>query len=267
MASAQQAVDAAIKEVSRLGKLVSGGNGKQIRSGDERDSVKATSLSWFNVHRRSIADALGDPALVEIDQQYRRLLLASDRSPSRTKTVADIKALHKSLAGMRSTKIVELGGSTLPTNTSDLPPSFSMLAADLKMQEILTRRWAECTICLAAGAPLSATVMMGGLLEGLLLARILKQSNQAAVFTAGAAPRDRAGQPKQLKDWMLKDFISVAHELGWISVSAKDVGEVLRDYRNYIHPQKEFSHGVNLSGDDATILWEVTKSISRQLLR
>jgi len=65
---------------------------------------------------------------------------------------------------------------------------------------------------------------------------------------------------------MLKNFIDVAHELGWISQSAKDVGVVLGEYRNYIHPQKELSHGVVLTKDDGAILWGVAKSISKQLL-
>jgi hypothetical protein len=59
----------------------------------------------------------------------------------------------------------------------------------------------------------------------------------------------------------------VAHELGWITVSAKDVGAVLRDYRNYIHPQKQLSHGVQLTPEDATLFWEISKSISRQIVR
>ena len=47
----------------------------------------------------------------------------------------------------------------------------------------------------------------------------------------------------------------------------RSVGVVLRDYRNYIHPQKELSHGVTLTVPDAQILWEAGKSISRQLLK
>jgi hypothetical protein len=48
--------------------------------------------------------------------------------------------------------------------------------------------------------------------------------------------------------------------------TAKDVGAVLRDYRNYIHPQKQLSHGVHLKLDDARLFWEVSKSISRQVI-
>jgi len=39
------------------------------------------------------------------------------------------------------------------------------------------------------------------------------------------------------------------------------------EYRNYIHPHKEHSHGITISPDDARTLWEVAKSVSRQVLR
>src|SRR5207248_2621685 len=111
------------------------------------------------------------------------------------------------------------------------------------------------------------TVMMGGILEGLLLARINQLPNQGPVHTATAAPKDKAGKTLLLKDWGLKNFIDVAHELQWITTTAKDIGEVLRDYRNYIHPQKEFSHGISLTTGDAEMLWNITKSMITQILK
>lgn len=42
---------------------------------------------------------------------------------------------------------------------------------------------------------------------------------------------------------------------------------VLRDYRNYIHPEKERSHDVVLGAADSAMFWEVAKSLTRQLLR
>jgi len=54
--------------------------------------------------------------------------------------------------------------------------------------------------------------------------------------------------------------------LKWISQSAKDVGDVLRDFRNYVHPQKELSHGVIIIKDDAILFWEIAKNITRQIL-
>jgi hypothetical protein len=135
------------------------------------------------------------------------------------------------------------------------------------MQQILKRRWEEVQVCVIGKANLAATVMMGGLLESLLLARINGSPAKAAVFTATAAPRDKkTGKTLPLPDWKLIHMVEVAHELKWITKSAKDVGNVLRDFRNYIHPQKEFTDGVMISSDDASMFWEVTKSITRQVL-
>jgi hypothetical protein len=108
--------------------------------------------------------------------------------------------------------------------------------------------------------------MMGGLLEALLLARINRESNKTPIFKTSKAPKDKGGKTRPLNEWMLRGYIDVAHEMGWISQSARDVGDVLRDYRNYIHPYKEISHGVTIQGKDAVVLWEVSKSISRQII-
>jgi hypothetical protein len=108
---------------------------------------------------------------------------------------------------------------------------------------------------------------MGGLLESLFLARINREPNQAAVFTATAAPRNtKTGQTLPLKEWGLKDYIAVARELRWIPQSVKDVGEIVRDYRNYIHPQKELSHQIDLTIADAQMFWQVSKAIFGYLL-
>ena len=106
----------------------------------------------------------------------------------------------------------------------------------------------------------------GGMLEGLLLAKINLLKDKKEVFMANNTPKDKNGKILELKDWKLKDFINVSHELGWISKTAKDISEVLRDYRNYIHPQKEYSYKAKLSSKDAITLWEITKTITRELL-
>jgi hypothetical protein len=69
-----------------------------------------------------------------------------------------------------------------------------------------------------------------------------------------------------LSEWTLRHYIDVGHELGWISRSGKDVAAVLRDYRNYVHPEKQRSHGVTLNAYDSSMFWEVTKSLAQQLL-
>ena len=96
--------------------------------------------------------------------------------------------------------------------------------------------------------------MMGGLLEGLSLVRIERLVDKSPVFTANTAPKDRAGKTLDLKEWMLSNYIDVAHELNWISDTYRDAGEILRDYRNYIHPHKEHRHKKKISPADSKVL-------------
>jgi hypothetical protein len=144
---------------------------------------------------------------------------------------------------------------------------FGSLISDPKMLGILERQWTETLACQRVGADLAATVMLGGLLEALFLARINRLKNAAPVFTAPAAPKDKNGKTRPLKEWGLKDYLDVAKELGWIRQSAKDVGQVLRDYRNYIHPEKELSHGITVVAEDTAMFVNVLSSIAEQIIK
>ncbi len=148
----------------------------------------------------------------------------------------------------------------------EAPPDFAALSAEAAMKAILERRWHECQRCIRAGAPLAATVMMGGLLEALFVVRANLLTNKAALFRAKSTPMDfKTKKPLALTEWTLRPYIDVAAELGWITSSGKGVAAVLRDYRNYIHPEKERAHGVDLNEHDSGMFWEVTKSLARQL--
>lgn len=262
MNEADEAIYQAIKEAERIRSVIRKKKAPQVR-GSERDVVRATALTWFQSHRPKLVAVFSEPDLQPVDEMYKTVVEASHKSASRSGYVDTFKDIGDSLVHLRSGNAVKLAAAT----TTDAPPNFSKLISDPAMQVILGKRWVECVTCLSHGAPLAATVMIGGLLEGLLLARVNKETNKAPIFTAAAAPRDKQNKTLTLKDWTLQDYIAVAHELKWISVAAKDVGVVLRDYRNYIHPQKELSHGVSLTPQDAGVLWEVGKSIARQLLK
>jgi hypothetical protein len=269
---AQQTIEAAIEESERLQRILKKQSSNQVTAENEKQIVKATALAWFNKHRNTIAPLLGDDFLQPGDDLYRLLLAYAARATRRRKYLDVIKALTKTLSALQNDHVVLLskppGAAPAPAPTADTPPAFTPLISDAKMQAILQKRWQECVICVRHGAPLAATVMMGGILEGLLLARINQLPSQAPVHTAAAAPKDKAtGKTLQLKDWGLKNFIDVAHELGWITTTAKDIGDVLRDYRNYIHPQKEFSHGISLAPGDADMLWNIAKSMILQILK
>ena len=252
-----------------MNKILHKNHTKQVQSDDERQVIKATAYAWFQTRRPIIVPVLGDDRLRDLDTEYQLLLSASGRAILRSKYTENLKRIKTLLVQILADHVITLSADSASPEpqTSDVSPDFATLVADTKMQAILANRWQECVKCVGAGAPLAATVMMGGVLEGLLLARINLLNDKSPVFKAATAPKDRTGTPLRLNEWGLKNYLDVAHELGWISRTTKDVGEVVRDYRNYIHPQKEFSHGISISVDDARTLWEVAKSVAHQVLR
>jgi len=266
MADALSHVEAAIAEATKARGSLTRSQTRQVRSAAEMDQLKAVAFAWFKTHRPAIAVGLVDLSVV--DGAYHAVLEASARLSARTTYAEALRVAKSALVDVR--KLVASAFAEPPasvTTTTESPPGFAALTADPSMQRILDRRWGEVQQCVGAGAYLAATVMMGGLLETLLLARINVTKNKAPIFTAKSAPRDKTTkQTLLLSDWKLVNMVEVAHEVGWITKSAKDVGNVLRDFRNYIHPHKEHTDGVKISAEDARMFWEVCKAISRQVL-
>jgi hypothetical protein len=253
-------LSAALLDVKRLRGALASVRTPQVRGAETQGHVKAVSLAWFQTHKSLVAGLVD---LGPVDSLFTELLTLSEKAPSTKKVRGVVKRLQAELVRLQVSLV---SAPAAPAATPDAPLSFAAVP-DALMRQVLARRWQECVTCLSAGAPLAATVMMGGLLESLFLARVNRESDKQPIFTAKSSPKDpKTQQPLSLRDWTLKDYIAVAHELRWIPQSVKDVSEVVRDYRNYIHPQKELAHQVSLTAADAKMFWEVSKAISGHLL-
>jgi uncharacterized protein YhaN len=256
-------IDEAILQIETLQKVLKRSKSIQIKNVDDKSTIKASALSWFQNIRGKLP--LVESQLKEIDDNYKSLLEAAEKNTTKTKYLVELKNLRSALIKLRSDNIVSISNQS--TQSPDVPPDFSVLIKDEKMKVILLKRWAECLKCIAVDAPLSSVVMMGGMLEAILLARINSFADKSKIFKAKCAPIDKkTTKVYPLQEWTLRNYIDVAHELNWISQSAKDIGEVLRDYRNYIHPYKELSHGIIIIKSDAELFWQITKSIINQIL-
>jgi hypothetical protein len=264
MSGTTDPIEACLREVEQARNRVSRIKTKQVTSADDRDYLKSVAYAWFKSHRPSLVTAIGEDSLESVDLELRTILDATARASAKGTYRAALKNAKDALASLRGVTLIPRPSLA---SAPDSPPDFGALAADTTMKAILDRRWNECQTCVRAGAPLAATVMMGGLLEALFVARANLMTNKAPLFRAKATPVDsKTKKPLALPEWTLRPYIDVGAELGWISRSGKDVAAVLRDYRNYIHPEKERAHAVSLSDHDSEMFWEVTKSLARQLL-
>ena len=90
---------------------------------------------------------------------------------------------------------------------------------------------------------------------------------KAAFYTATAGPKDGAGKPLHLQDWKLKHLVDAAHEIGWITTPSQQVSDMLRDFRNLIHPYKQYREKLHITAGDASLLWTVSKHLLLELLR
>jgi hypothetical protein len=268
MSTAPTPIDTALAEAQLLRTRTKNKKTHQVKSADEREIIKATALAWFNNHRKQLTPVFTTADLAEIDKLYQRVFAASNKTVVRSIYLDLLKQITESLAEFRSTNVIRLSEASFSPPTTDIPPDFSPVVSNDVMKKILEDRWNEIVACVAAKAPLSSMVMMGGLLEGILYAKIEKLSDKSPVFKAAAAPKDsKTGHTKPLDKWGLQNYLDVAKELKWITQTIHGIGDVVRDYRNFVHPHKQHSEGMFVDPEDAKILWEISKSIARQALK
>ena len=266
MSTAVDAVDAAIRELTKAHTLVSKLQTKQVRREDDLAVLKSTAYAWFKTHRPLVQSHSLSGNLSEVDARYNNILDSTDRAVVKNKYLTEIKQSKRALTSIRSALLTS-PAVPLTSDTDDQEPDFSPLAGSEEMREVLTRRWHECRKCVKADAHLAAIVMIGGMLEALFVARANKLDNKAALISATSAPKDKkSGKTVEYQKWMLDSYIKVGCELNWITDSAKQIADVLKEYRNYVHPEKELRHGVELDRNDSAIFWQVTKELARQLL-
>jgi hypothetical protein len=258
-------IDKAIIQIESLSKVLKRNHSNRVQSLDEKGLVKATALSWFRNWRLELN--LDNVIFSNADNIYKFLLEACEKRTERSIYIKQLNSLKNELIKIRSENIVNISLQTNQNNIPDISPNFNPLIQDEKMISILKNRWEECVKCIVANSPLSSVVMMGGILEAILLAKINTYPDKAIIFKLKSAPIDKkTSKVLPLHDWTLKNYIEISHEIGWITQSVKNVGEVLRDYRNYIHPYKEYSHGIKIIKSDAELFWNITKSIIKQVI-
>jgi hypothetical protein len=124
--------------------------------------------------------------------------------------------------------------------------SFSFVL-DPDLRQIVQRDYVELKLRLfPSGAWKSTVVMAGSILEAILYDRLSSPTRLGLAMGSSKAPRKKNGTTKDItKDtsgdkWTLEDLIEVASDVRLLPTDqARTFDQVLRDYRNFIHPKKE----------------------------
>jgi hypothetical protein len=137
-------------------------------------------------------------------------------------------------------------------------PNFASLVTDAELARVLSNRWTEANLSFEAGAYLATVILLGSILEGVLLSKIEK--NPAQANKASSCPKDRTGKPLPISEWKLQNLIEVTHECGWLKKEYRDFSHVIRDYRNFVHPNKERKEGIIFDVNISRVVWEVVSA-------
>jgi hypothetical protein len=115
--------------------------------------------------------------------------------------------------------------------------------SDHELRKIVQRDYRELSLLVfSAGGWKSSVILAGSILEALLYDVLTRDSATAMKANAASSAPKLKGKVKPIEngDWRLADLIDVASELQILPAErAKTIDQVLRDYRNFVHPKKE----------------------------
>ncbi|WP_148314179.1 hypothetical protein [Sorangium cellulosum] len=113
--------------------------------------------------------------------------------------------------------------------------------SDPDLAGIIARDYVELNqILVPDGAWKSAVILAGSILEAIFLDLLTKDPTRIAIAKASPAVPLERGTPKPEDKWSLHDMIKIATDIRMLPADrANTFDQVLRDYRNFVHPRKE----------------------------
>ena len=120
-------------------------------------------------------------------------------------------------------------------------PDLEKLPVEAEVAEIIEARLIEVQIVFQVRGYLSVIFLCGSVLEAILLGSARKDPERFG--RSAACPKKRDGAKKKIHDWSLSELIDVACDIGLIKQDVKKFSHVLRDFRNYIHPNEQIKSG------------------------
>jgi hypothetical protein len=143
-------------------------------------------------------------------------------------------------------------------------PQFRRLRLSEPLIQLLENRWRETQLCLDSEAYLASMILMGSLLEGVLLAMIIKHNEIAS--GASKAPTDRNGNVKRPSGWKFVEMIEVCSQLNWIRQDRAKFTDVIREFRNLVHPYVQLRKGLFPDEHTCNISWAVVTAACNDIV-
>ncbi|MFC1443129.1 hypothetical protein ABUW04_33315 [Streptacidiphilus sp. N1-10] len=142
-------------------------------------------------------------------------------------------------------------GSQAPV---ELRAAMTDIVSDTKMAALLQHRLDEAAVCYSNGAHVSAIIMLGSLLEGVLLTVILQ--------------RDPTLLGRTSPDFVtMENLIKICHDAGWLGADVERFSHALRRYRNFVHARAEYREAHTPDRDTLAICWPIVHAALNDLAK
>lgn len=124
------------------------------------------------------------------------------------------------------------------------------LVSDSALADLLVARLDEVEAAHRSGAFVLAVVGTGSFLEG-LLDDVVRQCDPEI--------------DKKYRNTNLDLLLRRAHERGWIQPDAFQFSDIMRQYRNFVHPREQLRKGVTCDGDTVLMCWQPVLAVVNDL--
>lgn len=132
-----------------------------------------------------------------------------------------------------------------------------------ELQIILERDLRECAICLLSQQSKATIIMSGSIIEAILMSKILELG--LTNYDIGTL-LNKSPKTKKVKDMNMNELIEIAKEKKLIKTEHFHLTHYLRCYRNIIHPACEIRNQLDVSYNQATLMWNILLSVIKSIL-
>jgi hypothetical protein len=127
-----------------------------------------------------------------------------------------------------------------------------------KLKKLIETDWEEIQRVYRVDAWKSTILLCGGVLEGILINELSEK--EADAKDAYLRIRNNK-EPQELNRWQLIDLVDITKELDLFPTGAFHLTHAVREYRNLIHPGKQLREDIEVTEEQAAIVFNAVKSL------
>lgn len=174
-----------------------------------------------------------------------------------------VKNINKAIKNLNETNklLLEVELLLLEPNKTLTQQNWNFIT-DKELKTIIARDYQELGNLLQINANKSIIVLCGSIMEASLVSVLKEHDEKAKQFFQ----EEYGKSPGKTESWTLYQLITVANKLGFLDNDTKRQADILRDYRNLIHPAAEIRKATSLDNElidvQVALLKRVLKSLS-----